>query len=148
MVYGVNREGNEALNFYFNNMSFLERYIVWFEKKMHDNIQLDTSGNLVILPGYVAHPEMEKKIATIKQANTDFADAILRGASSPSLAKLTKRENECVGLLAKGYTLKMIAAELNVSPRTAEQHIRNSKDKLNLHTKRQLLEYWYAEFPT
>ncbi len=52
---------------------------------------------------------------------------------------LSKRETECVTLLAKGNTAKEIAAQLNLSPRTIEHYIENVKNKLGVSTKSELL---------
>ncbi len=56
---------------------------------------------------------------------------------------LTTREYQCLALLAKGYTMKMIALEYSISPRTVEQHIRNIKEKTDLRTKQELLRAWH-----
>lgn len=56
---------------------------------------------------------------------------------------ITPREYECLGLLARGCTMKTAAKKLAISPRTVEQHLRNIKEKLGLRTKNQLVEAWY-----
>ena len=45
------------------------------------------------------------------------------------------------GLLAKGYTHKMIAKELNISPRTVETYLNHVKDKTNSNSKGDLVKY-------
>ena len=44
--------------------------------------------------------------------------------------ELTPRELEVLALIASGSTAKQIAIELDIAPRTAEQHIEQAKLKL------------------
>lgn len=44
---------------------------------------------------------------------------------------LTKRELECVDLLANGLLNKQIGHKLGISPKTVERHISSAKQKLN-----------------
>ncbi len=52
----------------------------------------------------------------------------------------SKREMECIYLLIRGKTSKMIAKELNLSYRTVEHYLENIKIKLNVSTKAALVE--------
>lgn len=54
---------------------------------------------------------------------------------------LTPREVEVLRLIARGYTSNQIAAQLNISPRTVEGHRANVMDKLDLHSRVELMEY-------
>lgn len=38
--------------------------------------------------------------------------------------KITRRDQQVLALLARGYSNKDIGAELNISPRTVKQHLR------------------------
>jgi two-component system response regulator NreC len=61
-----------------------------------------------------------------------------------SLAKgpaLTPREREVLRLVGQGATSKEIAARLNISPKTAQAHRDNLKQKLNLRTTADLVRY-------
>ncbi len=60
---------------------------------------------------------------------------------------LTNREQECLYLFVKGYTMKMIARTLSISPRTVEQHLRNIRIRYKITSKNQLIKIWY-EFLT
>jgi DNA-binding NarL/FixJ family response regulator len=58
-------------------------------------------------------------------------------------ALLSKRELECLGYFARGYTIKIIAVMLGLSSRTVEYYLQITKRKLNRYTKIQLIEsYW------
>lgn len=57
------------------------------------------------------------------------------GALGPEqpLAQLTERECEVLGLMAEGRSNAAIAAQLVVTPRTVEAHIRQILSKLDLN---------------
>lgn len=62
------------------------------------------------------------------------------------IPRLTKRQTEVVSLLIKGYTAKGIATILSsptkeISFKTVESHICNSKIRLGCSTRDQLLDY-------
>lgn len=54
---------------------------------------------------------------------------------------LTEREREVLQLVGRGYTYKQIGERLYISPRTAENHVRNILDKLHLNRKQELIRY-------
>jgi DNA-binding NarL/FixJ family response regulator len=54
---------------------------------------------------------------------------------------LTKREREVLRLIAEGSTTKDIAARLKISPKTAQVHRDNLKQKLNLHSTAAIVRY-------
>jgi DNA-binding NarL/FixJ family response regulator len=54
---------------------------------------------------------------------------------------LTKREREVLRLIAEGCTTKEIAAHLKISPKTAQVHRDNLKQKLNLHSTADVVRY-------
>lgn len=49
-------------------------------------------------------------------------------------AELTKRENDLLQLLVKGYSYKMIAAELNIALETVRAHIKKVYKKLQVNS--------------
>jgi DNA-binding NarL/FixJ family response regulator len=51
------------------------------------------------------------------------------------VASLTPREQEVLGLLAKGFTPKEVAAELNISWQTVRNFIKAIYEKLHVHTR-------------
>ncbi len=61
--------------------------------------------------------------------------------SKNALSNLSKREQEILRLLADGYTNKEIAEKLFVSPSTVHTHRSNLMNKLNLNSRRDLIEY-------
>jgi DNA-binding NarL/FixJ family response regulator len=61
--------------------------------------------------------------------------------SLPILDLLTRREREVLRLIAQGATGKEIAERLGISPKTAQVHRDNLKQKLNLRTTAALVRY-------
>ena len=59
----------------------------------------------------------------------------------PSLQNLTNREKEILKLIAQGNTTKDVAAKLNVSVKTAENHRANLMRKLDLHNAAALTRF-------
>ena len=53
---------------------------------------------------------------------------------------LSKRENEILTYVTKGYNAKQIAKKLDISSRTVEQHVENIKFKMNVSSKAELIE--------
>lgn len=52
---------------------------------------------------------------------------------------LTNRQKQCLHYLVKGYAIKEIAAELNLSPRTIGHYLDAIKDKLDCNSRAELI---------
>ncbi|MGQ0825978.1 MAG: response regulator [Actinomycetota bacterium] len=62
-------------------------------------------------------------------------------ASDPELDQLTSREQEVLRLIARGYTYKEIARDLEISAKTVETHVSSVLRKLQLSTRHQLARW-------
>jgi DNA-binding NarL/FixJ family response regulator len=108
--------------------------------------------------GYVLKSDAERDLITaveaLLQGRTFFTSVVsgvildnLRGeASRPGAARkqkdrLSPREREIVQLLAEGRSNKEVAAALNISTRTVENHRAKVMDKLKLHSLSDLVRY-------
>jgi DNA-binding NarL/FixJ family response regulator len=86
---------------------------------------------------YLSPPLSERAIEIyIQQANEE---SVL-----DPYEKLTSREREVLYLVAQGDNATDIAAQLSISPRTAEVHRANLMRKLGLHTRTDLIRYALA----
>lgn len=56
-----------------------------------------------------------------------------------AISPLTFREQQCLNLFKQGHTAQSTAAILKLSQRTIEHYFDNIKNKLNCHSKRELL---------
>jgi DNA-binding NarL/FixJ family response regulator len=70
---------------------------------------------------------------------SQFKNPRPRGAGSEN--RLTLREREVLRLLTNGATSKDIAQSLGISPKTAQAHRENIKDKLGLRSTAELVRY-------
>ncbi|MGH7932293.1 MAG: response regulator [Candidatus Binataceae bacterium] len=64
-----------------------------------------------------------------------------RGPARGNSPELTRREREVLRLVAEGATSKDIAQRLGISPKTAQVHRDNLKQKLNLRTTAAMVRY-------
>ena len=55
--------------------------------------------------------------------------------------RLTERETEVLRFVAKGLTYKQIAERLVLSHRTVQNHVQNTLNKLQMHTRYELVRY-------
>ncbi|MFB9837064.1 response regulator [Actinoallomurus acaciae] len=69
----------------------------------------------------------------------------LAAGPAPDVPRLTARETEVLRLVAKGLTYPEIAERLVLSPRTVQNHVRNTLTKLQLRNKAQLVRYALEE---
>ena len=54
---------------------------------------------------------------------------------------LSEREREVLQLVARGHTYRQIGAELFISEKTVENHVRNILGKLQLSRRQELVRY-------
>ena len=64
----------------------------------------------------------------------------LLGESS-SKPHLSEREIDVVRLVSEGYDTNTVSNMLAITPRTAQTHLYHAMKKLDLHTRRELIEY-------
>ncbi len=107
--------------------------------------------------GYILKSDAEKDLMTAVEAllhrKTFFTHAAsevilshLRERSGkkvvqPDGSRLSAREREIVQLLAEGNSNKQVAAQLNISTRTVENHRAKVMEKLTLHSFSELVRY-------
>ena len=92
---------------------------------------------------------LKKAIQTVSEGGTCFGDdntkilnMALEKANSPRNTEvLTARERETLQLIAEGLSTRQIAAKMNVSVKTAENHRTNLMRKLDLHNAAAITRY-------
>jgi DNA-binding CsgD family transcriptional regulator len=137
-----------VFNFYLNNMNQLENYTHIIRDKAEKLIN-KVKKHSIILPSNIRPSFTSNDFLLTKRdecqlfANTlnNIANFNVKGSN----VMLSKRENECLIYLSRGYSSKNIARKLgDVSYRTVEKHIEHIKEKLGCHYKADLTEYvWY-----
>ncbi len=71
----------------------------------------------------------------------DYLQRVHTGEERDSYNDLTEREREILKLVAEGMTNAQIAERLTISPKTVDTHRTHVMDKLNLHTRAELVKY-------
>ena len=72
---------------------------------------------------------------------SDYLQRVRTGEERDSYGALTEREREILKLVAEGYTNNQIAERLFISPKTVDTHRTHIMDKLNLHSRAELVKY-------
>jgi DNA-binding NarL/FixJ family response regulator len=105
---------------------------------------LKTDGAGEILPAIRAVQ------AGLRYLSPSITPIVLREMNRPASQRatgkeiLTNREREVLRLIAEGATTKEIASRLKISPKTAQVHRDNLKQKLNLRSTAQIVRYAIA----
>jgi len=71
----------------------------------------------------------------------DYLQRVHAGEEKDSYSSLTEREREILKLVAEGYTNNQIAERLVISPKTVDTHRTHIMDKLNLHSRAEIVKY-------
>ncbi|MCQ3930078.1 MAG: DNA-binding response regulator [Chloroflexi bacterium] len=82
---------------------------------------------------------LEPRIA--KELVFDYVSRVRQGVAQESYDGLTEREREVLALIAEDETNQAIANRLSISVKTVERHRENIMQKLNLHTRTELVKY-------
>lgn len=139
--FGVSLDQSSILNFYMNNLFEMQQFVSKFQRQAEELISEMRLGYVHKIPNFYEIYDVD---ISNENVVTQDVDIEFNWDSYSDRTVLTARECECVELIAKGYTMKMVASKFDLSPRTIEQHLRNAKDKLGLYTKKQLVEYWHG----
>jgi len=75
------------------------------------------------------------------QANRHDPPMTASDNSNGTQGQITAREREILHLISQGKNNREIAAELDISVKTAETHRTNIMRKLRLHTSNELVRY-------
>lgn len=71
----------------------------------------------------------------------DYLQRVHSGEEKDSYSSLTEREREILKLVAEGFTNNQIGERLVISPKTVDTHRTHVMDKLNLHSRAELVKY-------
>jgi two-component system response regulator NreC len=72
---------------------------------------------------------------------SDYLTRVKSGEEQSSYDGLTAREREVLKLIAEGYTNQAIADKLVISPSTVQTHRTRIMQRLNLHSRAELIKY-------
>jgi DNA-binding CsgD family transcriptional regulator len=135
--FGTTRERFSVQEKYLRNLDLLQHFMAYFKQQAAPLLQQAEKSKIYIPNKFIATADAPKL-----QGETHLREAFLSATELKKLALpdshfnqyLTSRELVCAKLLITGATMKEIAQQLGVSPRTIETHINNMKAKLNCHS--------------
>ena len=125
-------EQHQVVSQYLPHIDLLERFFDTFKEQAASTIK-EAEDQRIYIPN--KYTESYQSLRSTAFDRETFLDAL--NFKNP----FSSRESQCAKLLIKGYTHKMIAKALNISPRTVDAHIEHMKKKTNLYTRSNLLEY-------
>ncbi len=137
------KQGNDHMNqVYLSNIDLLEKFIQHYSVCLANDSELQQAIDLAFKPdcnsgGYFSHStaddiDRQEFLKCIQQTKQTF--------------HLSRREQQCLQLLAKGYTAKSIGRELQLSPKTIYFYLDNLKKKAGLRTKSELVKYYWDNY--
>ena len=100
-----------------------------------------TSADLVAALHAVARGEVFIHSSVAKFLVANYMTRVGSGEEQKTYAKLSMREKEILGLIAQGFTNPEIADRLFISGHTVQTHRGHIMEKLNLHSRGELLKY-------
>jgi len=134
-VRRIRQEGNEA------RIIFLT---------MHDDATLLAEAFRCGASGYIlkqaAGEELVNAIKEVAQGNNYVSPLVTKLPTeplteTPQRTTITPRQREVLELISRGLTMKEIAAELNISTRTAESHKYEMMQTLGVETTAELIGF-------
>jgi DNA-binding CsgD family transcriptional regulator len=135
-------------SFLMNHISTLDHFINYFhsegEPLLKNAAQNKVIGKIlpVFTPEEILYPDHHKLKTFLEQTELKKFYFTLRN----NHFFLSKREMQCLSSLSKAKTMKEIAEELSLSPRTVETYIEKIKNKSGLHFKNDLIKMYYDNF--
>ncbi|HVV68177.1 MAG TPA: helix-turn-helix transcriptional regulator [Gammaproteobacteria bacterium] len=121
---------------YLNHIDLLEKFIIYFKEKAAHLINTAEQSPIIIMDKLVK----DIPPAPLNKIQLD-RDRFMQQVISADLIQFSAREYDCIKWFKQGYSLKMIANELNISPRTVETHFEHIKQKAQCHTRSELVKY-------
>jgi DNA-binding NarL/FixJ family response regulator len=117
---------------------------------MHDDATLLAEAFRCGASGYVlkqaAGEELVNAIREVAQGRNYVSPLVTNRPTEPLSERalkttITPRQREVLELISRGLTMKEIAAELNISTRTAESHKYEMMQALGVETTAELIRY-------
>lgn len=133
---------HRIMDFYFNHVDILEIFVMYFKEKAQDLIKQALAQQIMIpkdMTGVISVDTIginKKNILESIKPKKYILDIV-----NYSKKYLTPKEFEVLKFFCKGYSMKEIARFLNISARTAEDHINNVKRKLGIIRKFELIDF-------
>ena len=140
--FGTVKENELIINFYLNHMNMLKRFARFFKNNAFEHLTPIRPHRALSSETSVFSEikKLESKKKPILPPSMDLWDDFNTHIGNSQ--HLSKREVECLALLAHGKRVREIARYLLISPRTVESHLNFVKLKLDLTTSQIIDYYW------
>jgi DNA-binding CsgD family transcriptional regulator len=129
-----------AIDFYFNHADLLKNKFIAYFKQKASAIIASALDEGFILPQSMYGKPHASQVYEYKKVYEFIRPDRIRVNHGRREIIFSKREHECLASLAKGKTVKEIANNLNLSPRTIEFYVGNAKKKVGCNYKNQFIE--------
>ncbi len=124
-------------NYYINKLDFMYKMCSIIETKLKDVLRnlpkiCLPKSDLLCSPYFNDFKNQEHSLDILNLQ-------LLNLSSLGSNFTFTRREQQCLNYLLKGYSAKQTAAALALSPRTVENHLEGLKEKFFVKTKKEII---------
>jgi DNA-binding CsgD family transcriptional regulator len=153
MIYCMRKVTYDSINFYLKNIDLINNFSHFFTEKA-DTLITQASMSRIIIPQKFEDTFSIKKVSfddkyaqRIKNLQHDFKNSKLDYSDlyKSMYPFLTNQEINCLELMMRGKTSKMMGKLLNISHRTVETHVEHIKNKLNIQSKPELIDFIFGQ---
>lgn len=139
-TFASGKNDSNIINFYFNNLDFLQKFIGYFKERTEKLWKLSIKEAMVVSKELQAKPISQETLNSILKQ--DFGRFLPQASIQGKIGKvhLTPREISCLKELLHGRTMKETGLILEISPRTVETHLKRIKTKLGCYSKGQIID--------
>lgn len=122
-----------------NELPLLKLFIKRF-KENFDPIIKKMQDHSVDLPSLIGPSFYKNNLKTQITLTDNDKNNFIKELQLPDITSLSKRERLILEYVYSGYSASQIAKHLFLSPRTIEHYIENIRNKLNCHSKFELIQ--------
>lgn len=135
-----NLEENDFLHYILNNGEFIKDMIEGYKSIAGDTIlEAKDEESRVVLPNSSDY------CFTMKTKNNDSSMSVIHKYLNIPI-HLSKQQSKCLKLLLSGITIKQIASEMNLSPRTVEHYLENIRAQVGCKSNKELMANYSKNF--
>lgn len=143
--FGSKTKKPQLISLYINNLAMLAKFCEYFKEKNSTYLKANYDAQLNLLQIKGKEAFYGQKYASLASINPDrnicFLNAIDVESFPVQLAKkLSSREREVIAFLVDGKSTEEISKTLKLSRRTVEHYIDNTKNKLGVDSKHELIK--------
>jgi len=128
-----------VINYYLNYPEIFDHFTNYFLNKAQH--LLDTTDKQKLIKTNIVIRQQSIIFPNLVSNKTKFSEKKRKSFILKDVS-LTYRELECLSYLFRGYSMKDIAKNINISARTVETHINHLKAKASLNSKQSLIDFF------